>query len=228
MLLDGLPQTDQRKLIFSILNLLATKHLTLSGPDTSTEDSPTVWAAAGALRALIGMSETRKADLIAWLTNISGAGIGEACASRRAALAALAHDKEAILAVLEKTLGLFGDQLYVRHSPMLQQEGEYTQIIVFCGARLIGIPWPSPCSGLALERRLPSQAISYQADDPAPVKHLSHDHFKPHSRVSESSQIFGHGGGRGPLGSYTYSREEIGFSHGGDQDGRRPVVQISG
>jgi hypothetical protein len=27
--------------------------------------------------------------------------------------------------VLEKSLGQFGDQLYIKHSPMLQQEGQY-------------------------------------------------------------------------------------------------------
>lgn len=125
MLLDGLPQTDQRKLLFSVLNLLATKHLTSSDRDASAEDYPTVWAVAGALKALIGASETRKTELVGWLTDVSGAGIGESCAIRRAALATLAHDKEAILSVLEKTLSLFGDQLYIRHSPMLQQEGKY-------------------------------------------------------------------------------------------------------
>lgn len=131
-LLDALPPTDQRKLMFSMLNLLVTKHLASIDPDTSAEDYPTIWAAAGALKAVIGTSETRKIELVAWLTNVSGAGIGESCAIRRAALASLAHDKEAILSVLEKTLGLFGDQLYIRHAPMLQQEGEYMRHPALC------------------------------------------------------------------------------------------------
>ncbi len=35
----------------------------------------------------------------------------------------LADDKEAITTVLEKSIGQFGDQLYIKHTPILQQEG---------------------------------------------------------------------------------------------------------
>ena len=73
---------------------------------------------------MIGRDSIRKGFVVAWLTSSSGAGIGWSIGIRRAVLAALAEDKESIITVLEKSLSQFGDQLYIRHSPILQQEGE--------------------------------------------------------------------------------------------------------
>lgn len=92
--------------------------------DGSTEDYPLVWAAAGVLDIVIGTNQGRRGHLISWLTDATGAGIGESYGIRRAAVAVLSGDKESITSVLEKSLNQFGDQLYTRHSPILQQEGE--------------------------------------------------------------------------------------------------------
>jgi telomere length regulation protein len=120
-LLDHMPQLDQRRVLTTILRLLASR-LPVS-PDKSTEDYPMIWAAAGVLKSVIGASQVRKGHLITWLTDASGAGLGEDCGIRRAAIAVLGKNKEAITTVLERSLNQFGDQLYIKHSPILQQEG---------------------------------------------------------------------------------------------------------
>jgi len=107
-----------------VLKLLSSDYLSYVDSDDAIEDYPIIWAAACALQAVIGTSSVRKAQLIAWLTSATGAGLGETCGIRRAALTVLADDKEAIFSVLESSLGLLGDQLYIKHSPMLQQEGQ--------------------------------------------------------------------------------------------------------
>jgi telomere length regulation protein len=38
-------------------------------------------------------------------------------------MAVISQDRDDLVAVLEKSLSQFGDQLYIKHSPMLQQEG---------------------------------------------------------------------------------------------------------
>jgi telomere length regulation protein len=38
-------------------------------------------------------------------------------------MAVVSQQKDDIVAVLEKSLSQFGDQLYIKHSPALQQEG---------------------------------------------------------------------------------------------------------
>ncbi|KAI0146679.1 telomere length regulation protein [Pestalotiopsis sp. NC0098] len=130
-LLDSMPQMDQRRVLTIILKVLGSR-LPMS-LDKSTEDYPMVWAAAGVLKTVIGSSQVRKGHLISWLTDASGAGLGESSGIRRAATAVLAHDKEAITTVLERSLNQFGDQLYIKHSPILQQEAHAQVLLLSAG-----------------------------------------------------------------------------------------------
>lgn len=107
-----------------ILKFLADTHLNSADTTDATGDYPVIWAAASALKHIIGDDEVRKGHLLGWLTGTPGAGLGEECGIRRAAIAVLADDREAITTVLEKSLSQFGDQLYIKHTPMLQQEGK--------------------------------------------------------------------------------------------------------
>jgi telomere length regulation protein len=122
-MLDCMPLLDQRKVLIVILKLLASR-LPESSED-STEDYPLIWAATGVLSAVIGSSQIRKDFLAAWLTDVTGAGLGENCSIRRAAIAVIGGDRETITVILEKSLNQFGDQLYIKHSPILQQEGQF-------------------------------------------------------------------------------------------------------
>jgi hypothetical protein len=115
-------QLDQRKVLVMILKILGSRMPFTQ--EESVEDYPLIWAAAGIINSVIGSSQARKSHLIAWLTDATGAGLGEGCGIRRAAIAAISEDKDAIVAVLEKSLNQFGDQLYIAHSPILQQEGK--------------------------------------------------------------------------------------------------------
>lgn len=122
-MLGGLPQTDQRKTLFSILKLFSTDYLDRLGRCESEQSNPLVSAVAGALNSIVSADENERKHLVEWLTGSSGAGLGEGVAIRRAVMAVVAQQKDDIVAVLEKSLAQFGDQLYIKHSPMLQQEG---------------------------------------------------------------------------------------------------------
>ncbi|KAK8114549.1 telomere length regulation protein [Apiospora kogelbergensis] len=132
-LLDLLSSADQRKVLLMVLKFISTKYLSSVDADEAIEDYPTIWAAASALQAVIGTSSVRKAQLVAWLSGATGAGLGETCGIRRAALAVLADDKEAMFSVLESSLGLLGDQLYIKHAPMLQQEAHAQVLLLSAG-----------------------------------------------------------------------------------------------
>jgi telomere length regulation protein len=75
--------------------------------------------------------------LILWLTSSSGAGVGSSIAIRRAAIAALSVDRTDAEAILDKSLRQFGDQLYIKHTPTMQQEGILTILAVLRCANLI-------------------------------------------------------------------------------------------
>lgn len=125
-LLDSLPPFEQRTLLSSVLQKVSKEHLSVSATTEADAswwkaDSEVVSAAAGLIKILVAASETRQAQLMAWLTNSSGAGVGEGIGIRRAVVAVL--DKSEAETLLEKSMQLFGDQLYIRHTPTIQQEG---------------------------------------------------------------------------------------------------------
>lgn len=186
-LLDSMPQMDQRRVLTIILKVLGSR-LPMS-LDKSTEDYPMVWAAAGVLKTVIGSSQVRKGHLISWLTDASGAGLGESSGIRRAATAVLAHDKEAITTVLERSLNQFGDQLYIKHSPILQQEGEKTK------PQFIKLPAKiasSSCPSTTVKCRLCPSYLANQAHNITAERQLSECHLEADRCITAESKVFGH------------------------------------
>lgn len=149
-LLDGLPSTEQRKVLFSVLKLLSADYLDRLGLCESIESSTPISAVAGSISSIIRGAQARRTHLAEWLTSSSGAGLGEGVGIRRAVLAVVSQDKDAMVEVLERSISQFGDQLYIKHSPILQQEGrclarEYHPEIETDGLRSTHPSSPSEC-----------------------------------------------------------------------------------
>ena len=120
-----MPQTEQRKVLYAVLKLFSAGHLDRLGRCKAEETKPLISAVAGSLNGILDSVENGKRHLVEWLTGSSGAGLGEGVGIRRAVMAVIAQEPDDLTTVLEKSLGQFGDQLYIKHSPMLQQEGQY-------------------------------------------------------------------------------------------------------
>lgn len=126
-LLSSLPSTEQRNFLYTCLKIASKEYLS---SEVTTEanskwwqsDTVTVSAVAGLINLILNQEDIRKQHLVSWLT-ISGAGVGEGVSIRRAAVAVLTGDKNMMEILLEKNLQQFGDKLYIRHTPILQQEG---------------------------------------------------------------------------------------------------------
>lgn len=123
-------QLEQKRIIFAVLKHLSEAFLN-SLEDTDLSPNRTIFAAAGVVDKIVSNDESRKAHLVSWLTSSTGAGLGDGIGIRRAVLAALARDKECINLILEKSINQFGDQLYIKHSPILQQQGELCSLSLF-------------------------------------------------------------------------------------------------
>lgn len=110
-------------------------NLYLNDADSSppSEESQVISAAAGIINRLVTGDAKHASHLIAWLTSATGAGLGDSIGIRRAVLAVLACDKDNIIAVFEKSLSQFGDYLYIRHTPMLQQEVHAQVLLLSAG-----------------------------------------------------------------------------------------------
>ncbi|KAI1143221.1 telomere length regulation protein-domain-containing protein [Hypoxylon sp. FL0543] len=132
-LLGFFPPLEQRKILGIILKQLSDRYLSSLDDGSPTKGNTIISAVAGALRVIVGDDETRMEHLLSWLTSGTGAGIGEGCGIRRAAVAVFFENKEYMVAILEKALGQFGDQLYIRHAPLLQQEAHAQVLLLSAG-----------------------------------------------------------------------------------------------
>lgn len=116
-----LRSSDQAKRTLHILlDYLASKCLDHLDPDASSSETK-IAAAAGIIRSVIQGDESRTQEVVKWCTSSSGAGLCHRTAIRRAVLAALPQDKEAMTAIFKASLAQFGDQVYIRHAALIQQ-----------------------------------------------------------------------------------------------------------
>ncbi|KAI0430223.1 telomere length regulation protein [Xylaria sp. FL1042] len=132
-LVNSYPLPDQRKILLLLMKLLSDLYLSSMNDSEAKEEYPTVWAVVSVLQSVIANNDAQRSNLVAWLTSASGAGVGEGCGIRRAAVAALADHKESISTVLERSLNQFSDQLYINHAPVLQQEAHAQVLLLSAG-----------------------------------------------------------------------------------------------
>ncbi|KUI57571.1 DNA replication checkpoint protein tel2 [Cytospora mali] len=132
-LFDNLAHMEQRNVLFGLLKTIAELHLNKLEGDDEASDRTSISAAASVINGLVANEAKYMSHLVTWLTNATGAGVGDGIGIRRAVLAVLASDGDNILTVLEKSLNQFGDFLYIKHTPMLQQEVHAQVLLLSAG-----------------------------------------------------------------------------------------------
>jgi telomere length regulation protein len=193
-LLDGLPSFDQRNTLYSVLKIATREYLS---PTITTEDNSQWWkgdtcivsAVAGLINLLIANDEARKNYLISWITNSSGAGIGDGIAIRRAVVASLVQDKCDMETILDKSIQQFGDQLYIKHTPTLQQEGTIL-LLIHIYANMLSSSYPSSPSVSRLCS--PNGSSSFGNDDA--IRGPSECRIQQTSCIIPSCSLPGNGG----------------------------------
>lgn len=130
---DNLPHSEQRTVLFSLLKALSDLYLNKLDYSDASQEKVVISAVAGVIAEVVINEPKHASLLVTWLTSATGAGLGDAIGMRRAVLAVLASDKDNIISVFEKSLGQFGDYLYIRHTPMLQQEVHAQVLLLSAG-----------------------------------------------------------------------------------------------
>ncbi|KAF2739279.1 hypothetical protein EJ04DRAFT_484876 [Polyplosphaeria fusca] len=127
---------EQRKYLNAMLAFLASRYLTTiveSQDDAPLPTSPTISGAASLLLCLLGGNEILKDHLVSNLTQSNTAALDDSLSLRRSAIAALAEDHDKLHDLLEKSIKLFGDSFYIKHTPILQQEALAQALTITCG-----------------------------------------------------------------------------------------------
>lgn len=129
--------------------MLSRKHLTSQSlPDSGQnhtrwwqEDASKISEVAGLLHGIIANDEEFRDLAVDWLVSSNGGGVGEPIGIRRALAVVLAKDQMVLKGLLEKSFVQFGDKIWIRHTPIMRQEGwllELPFISVFDPSYLTG------------------------------------------------------------------------------------------
>lgn len=136
-LIKKLKAHEQSKFLTSLMMLLSRK---LSTPGDSPFDTSSlkttpksISGASAVLKELIAESETLKSVLTEIATGDLGSTFNISPALLRAVLATLSYDQDVLETVMEKSLNRFGDNLYIKHAPILQQEATAQILLISSG-----------------------------------------------------------------------------------------------
>ncbi|KAI9735646.1 MAG: telomere binding protein [Cirrosporium novae-zelandiae] len=128
---------DRRTLLLSTLRIASKKYLTVQQKGQEEEDDnrrKMIGGIAGLLISIIKNDPALGENLTEWLTSSSGGSVGQDIRIRRAVITALAHENSSNVGViLEKSLRLFSDKLYIKHAATLQQEANAQIILLTAG-----------------------------------------------------------------------------------------------
>ncbi|OCL15150.1 hypothetical protein AOQ84DRAFT_329877 [Glonium stellatum] len=135
-LLPKLAPHEQRQFLNSTISYITKQYFGLI-PETKDElvlkPSKTISGAACFINGLISDNEFLKDHLVSLLTSSAGSDMDGSLAVRRSVIAAISNDRERIQNIMERSIELFGDQLYIRHTPTLQQEALAQTLLISCG-----------------------------------------------------------------------------------------------
>lgn len=143
-LLQNLQVHEQRQILDQTFKVLSKTCLSLTSlpdfHDVSMETPSTISAASALIVELIGDSEAVRAHLETWLSD-PALNASESFNVRRAAVSAFANAsngtanvlEDPIQELLEKTMKRFGDNLFIKHSPILQQEACAQILLLLAG-----------------------------------------------------------------------------------------------
>ncbi|KAG9858417.1 hypothetical protein KCU98_g760, partial [Aureobasidium melanogenum] len=143
-MLQSLQAHEQRQLLDQTFKVLSKQCLPLMSPpdfdDTLTETPSTIAAASATIMELIGNSEAMRSHLETWLSD-PALNASESFGLRRAAVSAFVHASKGTTNMLEdpiqdlteKIMKRFGDNLFIKHSPILQQEACAQVLLLLAG-----------------------------------------------------------------------------------------------
>lgn len=122
-LLGALSQTEKVKLFSSLLRHLTAAFFNKPSDFDTFSRNPVISAVAGLIIQIAHDEALKTTCLAGWLVGPVGVGPDANIAIRRAVFACLAKDENHLFDVLDRSMDQFGDDLYIKHTPMLQQEG---------------------------------------------------------------------------------------------------------
>lgn len=143
--MERLSANEQKTLLFSIIRILSEMQLSTDGPTQDLRrvgQSTAIGGVAALIKAILDDVQILQDFLVEWLVGVSADAVGYVHITHRAVTVALSSIPgeylnlelqyfiplnrlpEQATKALQKGLTLFGDKLYIKHTPILHQEGQ--------------------------------------------------------------------------------------------------------
>ncbi|MCJ1378196.1 telomere binding protein [Xylographa soralifera] len=132
--LYNLASHEQKNVLYTVIRLITERDCSI------TEKSGFVGGVAALIEVLVTEKTHLHEALVDWLTGNYTNGFSIGIHSRRAVLAALSSHLDLVKTALQKLLHDFGDKLYIKHTPMMQQEGNTQTLLLVTGHVFISDP----------------------------------------------------------------------------------------
>ena len=225
-LLEQLPGHEQKKILFGVLKYAVETYFTTFS-DSTAVDANTVSAVAGLIKRVTDSSAVLHEQLVSWLLTNLAVGLMNSISIRRAVVAIVAENPKTLTEILEKSISEFGDQLFIKHAPIIQQEGTYL-LSLFRGPVLDDTTtdklYSQGTSNTSL-RRVRQPRVAKGTHISITVADISRNGVESTGRLAKPSQISWYGSRRGAIRPDRRQQEEARLSHGRDEIGGGHVVQ---
>ncbi len=133
-LLSQLPAHEQKKILSGVLAFSAKTYFgSFFSAGPTAVDAGIVSAVAGLIKRFVDNSTLMHEQLVAWLLAAAADGLSGGIGVRRAAVGVLAENNASLATLFEKSMAEFGDQLYTKHAPILQQESKAQVLLLAAG-----------------------------------------------------------------------------------------------
>ncbi|KAF2831443.1 hypothetical protein CC86DRAFT_443135 [Ophiobolus disseminans] len=135
-LIPRLKPFEQRKYLNSIITFFIRRqffpdHINLE--DAPIPASTTISGIAKLLHILTKESDALKDHLVSLLTRSTLPSLDDSLGTRRSVMAAIAQDEDKLYTLLENCIKMFGDSMYIKHTPLVQQEALAQNLALCCG-----------------------------------------------------------------------------------------------
>ncbi|KAL8899154.1 MAG: hypothetical protein Q9207_006338, partial [Kuettlingeria erythrocarpa] len=127
----ALSSSAKRSVVFSLLRTLTKTHLSAPSVISSNEETKRSISAVAALLCTFTSDHNSLSELL--LEWLDGDGISQDLLIRRAVIAALTEDIDALKTALSNSLRAFGDKISIQHTPIIRQEGTTENLLLLAG-----------------------------------------------------------------------------------------------
>lgn len=132
-LLDYLTVHEQKTVLYALIRTLEKRYLTSNGGREDERNVLSLGSVAGLLSAVTADAPVRKDTMIEWLTGLSAEATRQSHLTHRAVVLALSTKVVSVKTALVKALELFADKLFIKHTPVFQQEINAQVVLLLVG-----------------------------------------------------------------------------------------------